>query len=505
MIGLANVSPFVRVGPDRLSAKYIGRGMHEADVGILQCTSAYEYFEATLLCDEGATAVDGQRCGVSVGFATRGLAHLHSSCDSSHAYQYRAHDGKVFGGPASGDTRTGSHATTSSRGREFGPSFGPGDTVGCGLDLQSRSIFFTKNGVVVGTAFRGVPLPDELVPTVGLHAPGESVSLNFAGGPFVFDVVAHQAADDGRLEAQLDEMPVPRRALRQMVAQYLVREGYAESARALETDTQSMPMNPPSRLRDAADGGNSSAAATSGAPLSSRPGLDDDRRTVRLQMGVPAHMNATHEERAMLRGLLTSGQPEAAVERLEQRGDPSLRFALIHAKSLVFLDFVRRRQVLEAIVYAKEQLLVPFSEEESDSDAGVQCVGPQELHEDGPPKRRRRTCWSGAHVTAAMREPPVLHKRCATAETPSVPTCPTQLPCAVSTVLGILAFDEPTRSPLAVLLTPEYAQSVARLVNEALLQSEDGTEQPHPSPAALEILVRQVKATRKLATELNVA
>ena len=31
-------------------------------------------------------------------------------------------------------------------GSQYGPQYGTGDVVGCGIDFTTRSIFFTKNG-----------------------------------------------------------------------------------------------------------------------------------------------------------------------------------------------------------------------------------------------------------------------------------------------------------------------------------------------------------------------
>ena len=40
----------------------------------------------------------------------------------------------------------------SNRGRPYGPTFGSGDVIGCGVDFGSKSAFFTKNGEHLGEA-----------------------------------------------------------------------------------------------------------------------------------------------------------------------------------------------------------------------------------------------------------------------------------------------------------------------------------------------------------------
>ena len=136
---------------------------------------------------------------VAVGLARKGFTsqkRLPGWDDDS--YGYHSDDGAIFHG----------------RGRQlatFGPSFGAGDIVGCGLDYSDFTIFFTLNGHFLGTAFtldrllmEGVDTDTDiggggsvtggidLYPTVGIDA-AASVLFNFGREPFAFDLVRYCA------------------------------------------------------------------------------------------------------------------------------------------------------------------------------------------------------------------------------------------------------------------------------------------------------------------------
>jgi hypothetical protein len=77
--------------------------------------------------------------------------------------------------------------------KQFGPKYGPGDTVGCGIDYVSKGIFFTLNGTFLGYAWERLSndtLQQDLFPVVGIDT-NSPIHLNFGSidsGPFQFDL-----------------------------------------------------------------------------------------------------------------------------------------------------------------------------------------------------------------------------------------------------------------------------------------------------------------------------
>ena len=120
--------------PQHLSSTIVqpraeGDGLHFAS---LECL----YYEVSLEKRPGPAEPD--EC-LAIGFGT-GRFPLRGSQPGWKRYSvgYHSDDGHYFSG--------------SGIGRSYGPRFGDGDTVGCGVCLLTRSVFFTKNGEFLGVA-----------------------------------------------------------------------------------------------------------------------------------------------------------------------------------------------------------------------------------------------------------------------------------------------------------------------------------------------------------------
>jgi len=99
----------------------------------------------------------------------------------SFSYGYHGDDGGIF------------HAKGQML-KQYGPSFGVGDIIGCGIDYHQRAIFFTRNGEFLGYAFEDLDttlLTRDLYPVVGTDT-NHLIQCNFGTDrPFSFDLQSY--------------------------------------------------------------------------------------------------------------------------------------------------------------------------------------------------------------------------------------------------------------------------------------------------------------------------
>ena len=71
----------------------------------------------------------------------------------------------------------------------FGPCYGEGDVIGCGINNVTSQLFFTKNGSVIdGVAFENIPTDtNQFYPFICLGSKGEKVIFNIGQIPFLWN------------------------------------------------------------------------------------------------------------------------------------------------------------------------------------------------------------------------------------------------------------------------------------------------------------------------------
>jgi len=139
-----------------------------------------------------------------------------------NSYGYHGDDGNVF--------------TGSGTGVNYGPTFTTGDVIGCCYDLAARTIFFTKNGENLDTAFQDVS-QQALYPVLGLQTQGEIVRVNFGQSDFVFNFESYSAEWRRRQQMRVEKWRIENLngnyddMMKRIVHDYLKYQGYRDSSK----------------------------------------------------------------------------------------------------------------------------------------------------------------------------------------------------------------------------------------------------------------------------------
>ncbi|PYI05708.1 hypothetical protein BO78DRAFT_317423 [Aspergillus sclerotiicarbonarius CBS 121057] len=179
------------------------------------------YFEITII----SKPKEGM---IGIGFSSKKASVERLPGWEQESWAYHGDDGKSFFGESQG------------QGRQYGPTFGAGDTVGCGVNFSTGCAFFTKNGVFQGNAFRELRNL-KVYPSVGMKKqPPVHLAVNFGQQPFMFDIDDMVKREKSLIHAEIGltstanlQPPLDESALLQeLVAQFLAHDGYVETARA---------------------------------------------------------------------------------------------------------------------------------------------------------------------------------------------------------------------------------------------------------------------------------
>ncbi|KAF7319872.1 Ran-binding protein [Mycena kentingensis (nom. inval.)] len=192
----------------------------------------------------------GNKGHISIGFAGKDVRLSRLPGWELNSWGYHGDDGCSF--------------AAEKHGTSFGPTYGTGDTIGCGIDFSSGQAFYTKNGTFIGTVFKDLGKTIDLYPSIGLRHAGEAVRANFGQDPFRFDIeyYVHQQrtqtwsnimatpvstslladitpgatpyASTSKIPATDDQT---RGAINKLVLSYLAHHGYSKTARAFQKQT----------------------------------------------------------------------------------------------------------------------------------------------------------------------------------------------------------------------------------------------------------------------------
>jgi len=178
------------------------------------------YFEVEIKQKSRDTAI-------AIGFSTAEASLERLAGWETHSWGYHGDDGKMFFGEQSG--------------KSYGPTFGTGDIIGCGINFNAGNAFFTKNGQDLGICFRELKKDLRPFPTIGMkkHS-GALLTANFGQHPFVFDINDKMHKETTRVSREITRartttLRPPREEsslIQELVAQFLAHDGYVETAKA---------------------------------------------------------------------------------------------------------------------------------------------------------------------------------------------------------------------------------------------------------------------------------
>lgn len=307
-----NCGKFLEVSKDKLSVKYIGKGDHDTDVGVIQGNFPVPnqrllyYFEISVK-DRGEKGVK-----VTIGFTDRLFKMCQQPGTDNNSYGYSGEDGKFL------------HATT--RRDAYGPTFTTNDIVGGGINFSTQEMFFTKNGKFLGTARKDVK--GDLFPTVGLHSQNERVEVNFGQRPFLFDIEAVVQEERDRRHRQIESIVLPLSVSHSIVRSYLVHYGYKDTLQAFDSANGVTESNPWLQQN-----GNGSSHYQTGHDL---------------------------DQRKALRQLVRDGDIDGAIAKLREwypqilsEDKSTINFLLSTQK---FIETVKSGSVEAAVLYARNML-----------------------------------------------------------------------------------------------------------------------------------------------------
>ena len=142
---------------------------------------------------------------------------------------------------------------------KYGEIYTNGDTVGCGVDLENKSIFFTKNGKFLDYAFKDINFEfgkGYLYPSVCLHSLRSEIVINFGKNNFKFDIKQYYENNLGKKYNELQKINPKFDEMDSLVKEYLFFEGYLKTLKSMVSNDNKENKNNIEKLNDIKDNNN---------------------------------------------------------------------------------------------------------------------------------------------------------------------------------------------------------------------------------------------------------
>ncbi|KAH0402552.1 purine and uridine phosphorylase, partial [Aureobasidium melanogenum] len=143
---------------DHLAVRIQARADHPIPAGL-----NHFFFEVEIVCG-------GRRSLVAIGLCNGSSSKTGMPGWNAGSWAYHGDDGKKFGEHGEGE--------------RYSETYGTGDTICCGIDFNSNTVEFYKNGIPLGTAFEGVK--GRLFPVIGLGNQDLHLRIRFLAEEFLF-------------------------------------------------------------------------------------------------------------------------------------------------------------------------------------------------------------------------------------------------------------------------------------------------------------------------------
>ena len=205
---------------DEYTVSYIGKGVSKIDYGTVQTekeiTNSRSIFYFEVLIKN-----DGKEGDIIIGIGEKDITEKCLSLGStSRSYGYhskgKSHNNKKV--------------------NKYGENYIKGDIIGCGIDLENKSIFFTKNGKFLDYAFKDVNFEigkGYLYPSVCMHTLNSEIMINFGKENFKFDVKGYYENNLVKKYSELQKVNPKLDDMDSLVKEYLFHEGYLQTLKSM--------------------------------------------------------------------------------------------------------------------------------------------------------------------------------------------------------------------------------------------------------------------------------